>query len=287
MTALTDRNTVKIALGIPTADTSEDSLIDQLISECSNLIEEECGRTFGLNNWVEILCGNGQQYLDLRNRPISLYYWSGSTVAGSEVVHTETAGLVEGMPVVGDGIPSYAVISEVNPTSGTITLSVPATKTQTVQLYFGLSVWLDEGALFGQAVGAFPASTMLTPGIDFALDVDQPDGYTSRSGLIYCNNGPWPMPFTYSPGRISPDLGPRKGNVLVHYTAGYASVPTDIQLACNLMIARVRKLSIYGEALTAERDEVFSYNLKSAAKLGLISPEVSSRLARYRNVGVG
>jgi len=76
------------------------------------------------------------------------------------------------------------------------------------------------------------------------------------------------------------------GNIKVVYSAGYANVPTPLQLACNMLIAKTRNSRTYGEALVSEKDEVYSYQLKSETKMGLLSKDVTSILAKYKNQAV-
>lgn len=219
--ALTALSDLKAFLGIASGDTSEDALLNTLITQCSDLIEEFCGRVFGTASYTEYYCGDGRPFLVLNQRPVTAI----------------------------------------------------------------TSLYLDETAFWGQAPNAFAAATLLTEGTDYALDKDQPNG-SSRSGLVFNINGAWPVPVNYSPGLISPVIGPGVGNIKVTYTAGYASVPTPLTLACNMLIAKVRNSKTYGEALVSETDEVYSYQLAGEAKVGMFSKEVASVLARYRNVGV-
>ncbi len=154
------------------------------------------------------------------------------------------------------------------------------------------SVYLDELAYFGQASGAFAASTELVQGQDYAIYVDQPDG-SSRAGLLFNINGWWPIPINYTPGLITPVIGPPVGNIQVTYTAGYAAIPSQIEMACVMLVARVRKMRFYGQMLDSESYEEYSYKLTAphpgmtAITAGLMSPEISSILARFREVAVG
>lgn len=147
------------------------------------------------------------------------------------------------------------------------------------------SVYLDDNALWGQAPLSFAAGTLLTAGVDYALDIDQPDG-SSRSGRLYNANGYWDAPFTHTPGIITSFLGPFKGNIKITYTAGYSSVPTALALECNMAIAKIRQMAQYGMAIASQSYEEYSIAFMADAQRHMLSPEVRSVLARYRNIAV-
>lgn len=217
--ALCTLSDVKTVLGV--TDTSEDTLLNLLITWASNAIEEYCDRVFGTATYTEFYSGSGTPYLTLNQRPVT-----------------------------------------------SIT-----------------SVYLDNGAYWGSASGAFGSSTLLTAGTDYALVKDQANG-SSRCGLLYRINGCWDRPLSYSPGLIAPFDGPATGNAKVVYVGGYATVPTNVALACQLAVASVRQMAQYGQALQSEGYEEYSYTLVAAARRHVLSPEVRSMLARYRNVAV-
>jgi hypothetical protein len=147
------------------------------------------------------------------------------------------------------------------------------------------NIYLDNGAFWGSTSGSFSSGTLLNAGVDYALVIDQPDN-SSRCGLVFNINGWWDVPFTYTPGIISPNLGPGVGNIQVTYTAGYASVPTQIELAANMAIARIRQYAPYGAPLSSERYEEYGYSLAAQAKHHIFTPEVTSLLSRFRDPAI-
>ncbi len=153
-------------------------------------------------------------------------------------------------------------------------------------VYSILSLYQDDTAYGGQAPNAFGPETLLTQGVDFFLDVDQPDG-GSRSGLLYRLGGVWTRPFVTQPQNIAPGAPYPSKNVKVVYTAGYAAIPGDLSLACNLLVARVRQMLPHGAAMTAESYSDYSYQLQAAVQAALMTPEVASVLARYRDLPIG
>lgn len=153
----------------------------------------------------------------------------------------------------------------------------------------GLAVYADDGAYFGQAAGAFdPVATVLTIGVDYALPPDQPDGLTSRSGLLVRLNGLWYQPPTTPLLVINGVNVAGIGNVKVTYTAGFAAVPLDVQQACMFLCATVKQMARLGQQMQAETDETYSYTLRPLVNkaFGGLPTEVLGILARYRNLAV-
>ncbi len=213
---------LKLELGIPAADTTEDNLLTALMGQASTLIENYCDRLFGADEFTEFYSGDGTPILALNQRP---------------------------------------VIAIAN-------------------------LWMNDSAFWGQA-GTY--GTALTQGADYALQIDQRDG-TSNSGLVLSINGAWDIPFNYAPGLIYPFLGPGNGNIKVQYTAGYVTIPQDIQLALFMQVAAIRNTKNYGQLLASESlndgGGANSYSIAAKPKIGVLSPEVCSILARYRNIAV-
>jgi hypothetical protein len=153
-----------------------------------------------------------------------------------------------------------------------------------------MAVYEDENGFWGSNSSSFdPTTTLLTYGTDYAMEIDQQDG-SSRSGILYKINGFWTIPFTYRPGVISSFTGPGTGNIKVVYVGGYSAVPPDIQLALFLQIAAVRNAKNYGHLLASEsRGDgagSTSYSAQLRSKAGILTPEVTSLLAAYRNIAM-
>ena len=148
-------------------------------------------------------------------------------------------------------------------------------------VYSITNLWQDDNAYWGSASNPFSSLTLLQYGVDYALEIDQPDG-SSRSGLVFNVDGWWDAPFTYTPGIITPTLGPYVGNIKVTYVAGYAPVPAQIELACNMAIANLRNTSQYGTAISTETFEEYSVGLDGSKHV--LTEPVKNILARFRNV---
>jgi hypothetical protein len=143
------------------------------------------------------------------------------------------------------------------------------------------SVFLDYGGHYGDAIGAFPPSTELIEGNDFALLRDQPDG-SSLSGMLIYLNGVWPRPIVRSYGLLTPFYYDARGLIKVIYTGGYVTVPPDIELATNMMIAGIWQMAPYGRWLTSESYEERSIGFAAPrSQLAIYGPAVTL-LAKYK-----
>lgn len=141
-----------------------------------------------------------------------------------------------------------------------------------------IRVWTDPYGYFGQVDNSFTAGSELTYGTDFVLRVDQNDG-SSRSGILLRVNSLWERPGVRTRGYLTPYVGDGFGNVKVTYTAGFTpdTLPAQIRLACNILVARMREMLPLGYELASE-----SYEERALTKvvsdrqklLALVSPLV-------------
>jgi hypothetical protein len=141
------------------------------------------------------------------------------------------------------------------------------------------SVHVDQSAYAGQAAGAFASATEWTAGEDFFIRTVVEN--ESNTGELVAIKGP---------GTFRPDGDPQTwgewpsgtGNIKVVYTAGYSTVPSDITLACNLIIAELRNTADKGRDIQSEHLGSYSYTLASGGTQGVISAR--EIVNRYRNM---
>lgn len=150
-----------------------------------------------------------------------------------------------------------------------------------------IQVTVDEAAYFGSAPGAFvgsPTAQPLVYGVDFCLQIDQPDGLTSRSGILWRINDYWPRPQVRQAGLLSPFIADDPGSIQVIYTAGYTldNLPSAFRVACNTLVARLRYIFPLGMELGGEGYEERSISLVTEHKDYLLSL-VKPMLFQYRN----
>jgi hypothetical protein len=162
---------------------------------------------------------------------------------------------------------------------------------QTYAEYYSGDGSTDDNGFWGQTPGAFDSTTLLQNGVDYALQMDGPNGAYSGSGIVQQLTSQWDVPFSYVPGIISPFVGPPDGDIFATYVAGFPTAPADLQLALFLQIAAIRNGKNYGQLLSSEsRNDGAgsqSYSLAAKSMAGILTPEVRSILARYRNCAIG
>lgn len=157
-----------------------------------------------------------------------------------------------------------------------------------------LNVWEDPTGYFGQASGAFASTTLLVNATDYVLDYD--DGVPqSNSGLLIRLRGAfanlawpyWPIAQAGSFRPLSASPLPRwfwgRGNIKVQYTAGYATIPSDLQSAANMLVAWMIENVPQGNEISSESMGAYSYSISTSPALG----GVRQILSRYKELSVG
>lgn len=145
------------------------------------------------------------------------------------------------------------------------------------------NIWEDVDGFWGTGEDAF-TDDPLEVGVNYALVPDQSDG-SSRAGLVQNLRGVWRKRWTIATGLLTPQLTSGMGNYKVSYTAGFSTIPKDIEMCCNLAIALLRRMAPWGAPLASESYEERSVSFfNEMTKWGILS-RVVMFLGRYRNIG--
>ena len=137
---------------------------------------------------------------------------------------------------------------------------------------------------------AFANTTPLNLYTDYVLEVDQPDGVTSRCGLLRrVRYGSWGYYFMDPIRRLSSRLETDPRAVQVTYVAGYAQVPQSITLAAYEMMSKLYLARQMGAQVTSASLNGASYSLPGTNANGLIdSPDVWPYLSPFCDgIGIG
>jgi hypothetical protein len=127
------------------------------------------------------------------------------------------------------------------------------------------SIYVDDSGYYGSASGAFAASTLLTSGVDYALDISRANfsetGIVHRIGMVWSN-----YIKKYGADLVGSHL-PGIGNIKVTYTAGFDgltnAVPGDHKLLAILLARQIAKtVANAGLDFSSESFEYYSYSLK-------------------------
>jgi hypothetical protein len=106
------------------------------------------------------------------------------------------------------------------------------------------SVHIDPIGYFGQAAGAFDASTELLQGVDWAIE-DTSESERNVGCLIYLA-GCWPIGI---------------GNIKITYDHGYSIAPADLRLGCLELCRTIYNEMSNGGVLASESLGDYSYSL--------------------------
>ena len=139
---------------------------------------------------------------------------------------------------------------------------------------------VDDGGYAGQASGAFPVATAWTAGEDFFIRTVVEN--ESNTGELVAIKGP---------GTFTGDREPRTwgewplgtGNIKVVYTAGYATVPSDLAGACRILAAWMRASRENGMPVKSEKLGAYSYTLLEDTGIPELST-IRGLCNRYRNM---
>ncbi len=154
------------------------------------------------------------------------------------------------------------------------------------------SVYLDQKGGYGQGPGAFGASTLLSPGSDYLLVIDDKTGNYSQSGILRRTNlgSSSSLPLTWSgtlSGGSNTAFWPRgSGNIKVVYVAGYATVPAPVKHACAFLAGRLY-LGAGKQGQLASSESLGSYSYSLMNDHGGKYPELATMrqlLSPYREV---
>lgn len=153
-----------------------------------------------------------------------------------------------------------------------------------------MTVIVAEVANFGYTSGGYSNSqNILTPGAQggYCLWIDQPDGITSRSAILYRIGMVWEKQYYRQGGReglLTPFVGPDLGSIQITYSGGYTvdSLPSQVRFACFTLVAHLRALLPNMYPLSSQSWEDISVSVAGERKHYLLSI-VQDMLWGYRN----
>lgn len=154
-------------------------------------------------------------------------------------------------------------------------------------------VRLDDGGYYGQGDDAFDSLSILIEGQDYTLRLDNDESGWSESGVLHRINTVWPYRdrLRFS-GRLTPEVGPQRGNVQITYTAGYLvtaspphpeALPQGICAAVAALVGHWRRSLAFGGPVVREKLGRWEYEVQPLLRRG-IPEEVYALLEPYREV---
>ena len=136
----------------------------------------------------------------------------------------------------------------------------------------------------------FTSDTALTQYTQWILDVDQPDGTTSKSGVIrVMDRSAWGARRERPVDRLGYRLVPDPRAIQVVYTAGYATVPSAILGAGYLATSKLYLSRKHGAQVTSASLNGGSYSLPgpATAEGALLDPTIQGMLKTFLPYYVG
>lgn len=253
---LIDEARARVALPSAKAAGADDTAIGYLITACSRAIERYCRRKFTSDTYDELYTGTGQIVLALRNYPIqsvqSLRYREQVVMT---VKNTSASVQQARVEILSSGIRLVSVASGVKTTTtagltfaGNVTLSALATAIAavsgwTASVISGFTLWPSVDLYCANGSTTDPgtnagAGALNAAGVnaELRMHTSELSGYQihNRGGGLYRGN-PYTDPEVSDTGDLQWPIG--VNNFRIQYTAGYTTVPEDIQEACAQLVA--------------------------------------------------
>lgn len=284
--ALTTLANIRLIPGFESTTPYSDAYLNAIIAGVDNAIKQYLHRDIELAQYTEFLSGNGTPDLPLRQFPVL----TGVTTvtAGSNGVALPTATInvadTTNFPTTGtlsvqSGLSTVTAVAYTGKTGTTFTGCTGGTGTLATGYQVAIPVvYVDPQAAWGQSPTAFESGTQLTNGTMFAVVVDNSQGTLSHRGTLkrlglggagFVGWGGYSVGYNSPLGKLAASRLPAwpvgYGNVKIIYSAGFATVPSDIVTAANMLITAIaRNQPLGGSTPGSEGYESYSYSLMSA-----------------------
>ena len=256
------------------APTDQDALLNKLIGAATAAIRQHCNRDFTSATFDELYDGPGGFTLLLNQFPIIDVVRIAACPDAVLSVQNSDDGTNSraSVRVTSTGVTLTRVAAGVE-SSSSVTFAAAATLTLLAAAINALgNNW---SADVSTEYAGWPSADLLPmgpkrclgawAGLDAMTDELTQDGQDLTMGLIACSEG-------FASGRQ---------NIRVKYTAGYATVPEDVQQACaNAVADAFHRLERDGN-LNSER--LGDYSFSAGEGRAFLTPDVRSLLARYRD----
>lgn len=282
----------KNALNITSGDTSQDAQLTQWLSENHHLLVKEVQQEIG--NVVEdvAVASGGVSNLTIRGHG----YNTGDTISISGSNSTPSVDGQQAVTVIDQDTVSIAVDvtmaasrpcwanmvfqDEYYSTDGTKIIALRQRPVLSVQ-----SVYYDPNGYFGSPpapADPFSSTTLMVPGTDYTLYIDNDRERSSERGHIMRINGYWPKPNERVRGILISVPGAANGNLKISYMAGRRFLPLDLQRASNLMLAIARMTADRGMLMQSESLDYYTYNLADSQQAQGMLGTIQQILANYK-----
>lgn len=257
---------LKAQLGI--TSTTDDTVLERCIDRASKAVESYCQRVFKENRYYETHDTTGQARLVLKQNPVTVvrfvgYEWDNALTVSSTVA----SDAMVSVSVDDDHLHLFRVSSTGAETS--------------TQVAFGSHDTTAELAAHINTQTGFSATSLLNLPARY---LRRASGLNLRSSTAYL--GAWSGGFNdyqidLEAGIVfGPQLRMYRG-MFIDYSAGYATVPYDVQEATTMIAARIFNGRKRDTGLASESLGGYSYSTRASSE---VDAEARELLATYRRI---
>ena len=263
---LTTLAVLKTWLGV--TDTADDMVLQWSIQQASRIVQTHCARNFTEQRYYEVRDTTGQQKLVLYNYPATVIRFVG--VGWDSVLSINSTNST-------DAFASVAVdADQVHLTR------VTSTGTETAsQVSFGAHDVSSEVVQHINTISGFSAGLILNVPSRYIRRLAGRDVRNSTAYLEAPTEGIDEYIPELENGIIYGSTLNRYRSVLIDYTAGYATIPSDVELATLTIAARSYRARTRDRSIASESLGGYSYSTRSLVE---IEDEEKRMLAPYRRI---
>lgn len=256
-----------------------DANLAALITAASGLIEKVCQRTFASTAYSERYDGAGTGELWLRNFPVTTVARVATDRQPALTVQqtNSTTNQRAYVRVSSTGLTLVRIASGVTTTDSTVTWAGNATITAVVAAVDALGAGWN--ATVQGDFGLWPSADLFTyQGSLNCLAVD------AELEIFAGDLEAWELTDSLS-GWLRGDFPRGNRNVLVDYTAGFATVPEPIQMAASLLVGDLQKAAELAGGIAGEHLGEYSYYTPAGNSPAIMSNRVRTLINPYIDVG--
>ena len=261
---------------IPAAEPDADHILTPLIEAASAAIHRYCNRSFASAAYEEYYDGDGGDVLMLEHFPVTeVTRVSATPETALHVTNTDTTTNSRATVRVTD---TALVLTRVASGSSTSSTLLFATYPTIVSLAAAVdSLAAGWGATVMSGWGPWASADLIACGGRPCLD--QEAGCELMSEEVACRL----VDGESGRVRLASFTGTGGRNLRVEYTAGFATVPDDVQLACATIVANAYHALERDGGLRSERLGDYSFAAQDDA---IFTPPVRRLLGAYRDIAV-
>jgi hypothetical protein len=263
---LTTLAVLKTWLGV--TDTSDDMVLQWSINQASRIVQTHCARNFTEQRYYEIRDTTGQTRLSLYNYPVTVIRFVG--VGWDSVISVNSTISTDAMATVAVDA-DQVHLTRVSSTG-------PETSSQAA---FGSHDVSSELVAHINGITGFSAALLLNVPSRYIRRLAGRDIRNSTAYLEAPTEGFDDYIPEIDNGIIFGKTLDRYRSILIDYTAGYASIPADVELATLTIAARVYRNRTRDRGISSESLGGYSYSIRSLVE---VEDEEKRMLAPYRRL---